>query len=178
MAAVNMFASALTIKPQSIQSKPKLKKTDIITYPEFYNAIEHTRHDPYWAEIFYNCALKKIPRGFMYLEGNLRYRATEMYIILPSNPKDFCNSAIAFFRQHGNRYSPLDMNEIQKKAEEKIVETLTKKTEQWSVVCKSQVRRAAYVREYVERFYATSSQAQDTTNHAHLIDILSLESFF
>ena len=154
---VNMFTSALTIKPTSIQNKPKLKKTDIIVFPEFYNAMEHTR-DPYWAEIFYNCSIKKIPRGFLYLDGTLRYRATETYIVLPSNSKDFCNSAISFFRQHGNMYSPLDLTEIQKKAEEKIVETLTKKTEQWSVVSKSQVRRAAYVREYVERCYASSPQ--------------------
>ncbi len=155
--SLTMLSSALTVKAPNSQIKVKAKKTDNIHFPEFYHAINHT-DDLYWKEIFYNSSIKYLPRGFLYADRNLRFRETETYITMPLDPKDFCNTAIYFFQKYGNIYSPTDKIELKKKSEEKIVEALDKKTEQWSVVSKSQTRRASYVRNYVEHFYSQYSK--------------------
>jgi hypothetical protein len=150
--SLNMFSSALTNKNSNGTIKVKLKKTDNILYPEFYHAMNFTE-DYYWKEILYNCSIKKLPRGFVYADQNLRFLEKEIYIKMPTDIQEFCNTAIYFFQKYGNKYSTNDKLQLKKKNEEKILESLNKKTELWSNVSKSLPRRSAYVQEYVERVY-------------------------
>ena len=147
-----MWSNALAPKVPASKSTLKLKKSDIIKHQEFYDAMKYVT-DSYWQEIFYNCSRKKFPRGFMYSDRILRFRATETFIQLPERMDEFSHLAIYFFKTHGRIFSPKDIEENKRVDDQKLMDTLVKKTEQWSSVSKAKNRRAAYVRDYVEKFY-------------------------
>ncbi len=131
----------------------KIRKSDVIHFQEFHTSIAYT-DDVYWKKVLYDASRKKLPRNFMYADFVLRYRPKETYITLSNtNPGEFCAAAIFFLREQGRIYSPRDVIEIQKRTEERIFETLAKRTESWASVASSKPRRTMYVRDYIEKYY-------------------------
>ncbi|AYV86111.1 MAG: hypothetical protein Solivirus7_9 [Solivirus sp.] len=134
----------------------KIKKSDVIHFPEFHAAIAFV-DDVYWKRVLYDCSRKKLPRNFIYNNYILRYRPKDTYITLPSGQheiSEFCAAAIFFFREQGKIYSGIDIAVMQRRTEEKIFETLSKRTEDWSSISYSKPRRTLYIRDYVEKYYS------------------------
>lgn len=139
------------------KSKNKTKKSEMIQYPIFEVAAGCVT-DPYWKTILHNCAIKKFPRGFVYEDGFLHHRNNEVSIALPDDPVAFAQTALFFFQENGKMYSVRDREYRKKKYEDMMIANLINASNNWTIITRSKNRRATYLRDYVERKYATLAQ--------------------
>lgn len=151
-----IWTAALTISDQS-KSRGRIKKSEIIHYPEFEAAAQCVE-DQYWKVILRNCARKKFPRGFTYPDGLLRHRNNNISIALPDDSYHLMQTAIYFFQENGKLYSKRDQEIRKKRDEDAIITQLVNNSNNWTCISRSKNRRATYIRDYVERKYSKYSQ--------------------
>lgn len=155
--ASNLWNAALTVPTKKTKGKQRIKKSDIIHYPEFEMASQNTT-DEYWKGILLSCAKKKLPRGFSYDRPNLYHQANNVYIVLPDDINALTMTAIYFFQENGKLYSEADQERRKRIDEEAILVDLANKGQKWSTVAKSKNRRAMHIRDYVENIYSHLTQ--------------------
>ena len=78
-----LWDAALSVSNTSAKGRGRLKKSEVVHFPEFEEAYEMV-NDPFWRDILRGCARKKFPRGFMYFDNFLHHRANNIYIALLS----------------------------------------------------------------------------------------------
>jgi len=135
-----------------IKNKKKLKKSERIQCPEFELAAELIE-DPYWQDILKQCARKKFPRSFCYSDKLLKHKYNNKSIKLPDDPLNFCKMCVDFFKENGRMFSELDKLEYSQNEEEVILVQLMKDSCDWKKISKSKIRRAYYIRNYVDEKY-------------------------
>jgi len=148
-----LWNAALLAPSAPSKGKGRLKKSEVIHFPEFEKASALVK-DSFWRDILRSCARKKFPRGFGYLDGFLHHRANNIYIALPDDPYALAQTAIFFFQENGRMYSKHDREMRRQQEEENILSELTKTTSNWTTMARSKNRRATHVRDFVERKYA------------------------
>jgi len=149
----SIWLEALNSPTNASKSKARLKKSEIVVYPELEVAVTYTT-DPFWVDILHQCARKKFPRGFMYEDNQLRHRTNNISILLPDDPAAKAQTMIHFFQENGKLYSKRDQERRRLKDEEKILAQLANDSTSWKCVSYSKNRRATHVRDYVERKYS------------------------
>lgn len=149
----NLWNAALTIPETSAKSRGRLKKSEIVHFPEFEEAVKYVE-DQFWKDILKGCARKKFPRGFTYLDGYLRHRINNISILLPNDSHNLTLTAIYFFQENGKLYSSRDQLIRKRQNEAAILNRLAMESSNWTCVARSKNRRATHVRDYVERKYA------------------------
>jgi len=137
----------------TVSKRGRIKKSELVQFPEFEEASQRVE-DPFWRGILRKCARKKFPRGFSYVDTFLHHRANDIYIKLPDDPYALAQTAIYFFQENGKIYSKYDREVKKRQEEEQILFILSENTTNWTAVARSKNRRAAHVRDYVERKYA------------------------
>ena len=152
-----LWTAALTVPDTSSKSRGRVKKSEIIHFPQFEAGSQHI-DDQYWKVILHNCARKKFPRGFVYGDGLLRHRANNISIALPDDHYALAQTAIYFFQENGKLYSKRDQEIRKKRDEEAILSQLVNASNNWTHISRSKNRRATYIRDYVERRYVAFPQ--------------------
>lgn len=140
------------------KAKAKVKKSEMIYNEEFMTPLPLII-DPFWQEIFINCARNKFPRGFVYSNRILKHRTSSNSIELPDEPADFAQTAIYFFQENGKLHSKLDQEFMKKRYENEIIAKITQDSTDWSKVARSKNRRSEHIREYVDNTYSHLSKA-------------------
>lgn len=152
-----LWTAALNVQDVPSKSRGRIKKSEIIHYPNFEAASQNIE-DQYWKVILHNCARKKFPRGFVYSDGLLRHRTNNISITLPDDYHALAQTAICFFQENGKLYSKRDQEIRKKRDEDAILNQLMTASSNWTCISRSKNRRATYIRDYVERCYSHLSQ--------------------
>lgn len=150
--STSLWVAALTAPKSTGKSRGRVKKSEVVSHPEFEEAAMYT-DDQFWADILRRCARKKFPRGFSYSDGQLKYRANEIAVVLPDDPSARALTTICFFQENGKLYSRRDQENRRLKEEEADIARLASASSSWKCISYSKNRRAAYVSDYVERKY-------------------------
>lgn len=141
------------------KAKPRIKKSEIVHYPEFEEASKSVEDD-FWKEIFRSCARKKFPRGFLYTPRLLKHRTSGNSIVLPDDTPSLIMVAMNFFQENGRIYSEKDSETRYREEEEPILQQLANRLLDWTSIAHSKTRRSIYVRDYVQRKYADRTPAE------------------
>jgi len=147
-----LWSAAMTSPDSSSKGRGKIKKSEMIIYPEFESCVQCVE-DQYWKDIFHQCARKKLPRGFAYQDYHLRHRQSGNTILLPDDQLSRTHAIMLFFQENGKLYSKRDQAVRRSQLEDSIVKQLTTASLDWKKVAISKNRRSAHVRDYVERRY-------------------------
>jgi hypothetical protein len=149
----DLWLAALNVPDGSSKPKTRVKKSEIVVYPEIEATVPYT-DDPFWIDILRRCARKKLPRGFAYADNHLRHRQNNISIVLPDDPAAKAQTMIYFLQENGKLYSKRDQERRRLKDEEEMISQLANNSTSWKCVSYSKNRRATHVRDYVERKYA------------------------
>jgi hypothetical protein len=152
-----LWTDALNVSDTSSKARGKVKKVEIIHYPQFELASQ-MMDDQYWRVILHNCAKKKFPRGFTFSDGVLKHRTNNISIVLPDDPNYLAQTAIYFFQENGKLYSKRDQEIRKKRDEDLILSQLANASNSWTCISRSKNRRATYIRDYVERKFSSLPQ--------------------
>lgn len=150
--SATLWVAALNAPESTSKSRGRTKKSELISHPEFEEAAQYT-DDQFWADILRRCARKKFPRGFSYAAGQLKYRPSEIAIVLPDDPQARALTMIYFFQENGKLYSKRDQEQRRAQEEEADIARVTTNSSSWKCITYSKNRRATHVSDYVERKY-------------------------
>jgi hypothetical protein len=154
----SLWAAALNAPQTSGKARGKIKKSDVVHYPEFEEASKYT-DDQFWIDILKKCARKKFPREFSYGDGQLKHRQNNISIVLPDDHKALSQTVIYFIQENGKLYSKRDQENRRLEDEENDIAELANESASWKYVSYSKTRKATYVREYIERKYSHLSKS-------------------
>jgi hypothetical protein len=150
--SISLWQQALKAPKKTAYSRRKTKKSEVIHYPEFFQASKIV-DDPYWRDTLKKCAQRKFPRGFIYSDGQLTHRNNNVSILLPDDLEALTKTVIYFFQENGKLYSKKDIKRRKKKEEEQYIRELKEKSEDWGKVSISKNRRSTHVKDYVKEKY-------------------------
>lgn len=153
-----LWTAALNVPDNTTKSRGRVKKSEIIHYPNFEAASAYVE-DPYWKTILRNCARKKFPRGFIYEDGILRHRGNNISIVLPDDAYAIAQTSIYFFQENGKLYSKRDQEIRKRRDEDVIISQLINASNDWTCISRSKNRRATYIHDYIERRYSELPQS-------------------
>lgn len=152
--STNLWSQALTSN-----TKAHVKPTKKIIYknPEFQVCFDQIT-DEFWIHQLTNIARGKVPSGFAYANGIITHKKKKVSIQLPSDAHGMTHTYMAFLREYGNIYSPIDL-EINKINSVNTCQEELSMVESWKNINKVKNVRALYIRDYVNTKYAHLSKS-------------------
>jgi len=160
-ANTNLWYTALNGITSTVKgSKPvKSKKAPTYKYPEFVYAISYV-NDEYWKNRLNDAGLGKIPIGFKYMNNSLRHIKKKISIVLPAdNPYQIAMLFIQFLKEHGNFYSPQEMEHSKAMELFQVSENHMLADDTWKKVSKTKHKRVLFFKKYVENKYANLTKS-------------------
>lgn len=137
-----IWASALNQKPS--KGRARIKKSEMIYFPEFEAAADKAT-DSFWKDTLKLCARKKFPKGFIYNNGLLRHRTSNLCMnVVELDAESAAGAVTTFIRNNGRIYSPDDEADS-KRSEDPILHDMMEKYSDWLKIYKSNCKRSQYV---------------------------------